>query len=285
MAKLKIALAQMDTKLGEIESNLQKHLELIEDAREKEADLITFPELSLTGYYLQDITPSIALVPNDDDPCFHRLLDASQGMDILVGFVEEDHRHRFYNSSAYLSHGEVLHIHRKIYLPTYGLFDEGRFFARGDQIRAFDTPHSRVGILICEDYWHVSLPYLLWLDGAEVMLLVSASPGRELRPEPKLGSANWVEQINQAYASLFTTFIVHTNRTGYEDGLYFWAGSTVVDPDGKLITHGPYQEEALTLSELDLGQLRRTRSRLPLLRDESAGLVLRELNRILNDQG
>jgi NAD+ synthase (glutamine-hydrolysing) len=284
MAKLKIALAQMDTKLGDIESNLQKHLELIEAAREKNAGLITFPELSLTGYYLQDLTPSVARIPDGDDPCFDRLLDASQGIDILVGFVEEDRRHRFYNSSAYLSLGEVLHIHRKVYLPTYGLFDEGRFFAWGDQVRAFDTPHGRVGILICEDFWHASPPYLLWLDGAEVMLLVSASPGRGLHQEPKLESANWVEQINKAYASLFTTFIVHTNRTGYEDGLHFWGGSTVVDPDGNLITHGPYQEESLIISELDLGQLRRTRSRLPLLRDERTALMIRELRRILMDQ-
>jgi NAD+ synthase (glutamine-hydrolysing) len=285
MAKIKIALAQMDTKLGVIESNLQKHLELIEEARDKNAALIIFPELSLTGYYLQDLTPTVARVPNDDDPCFRRLLDASQGIDILVGFVEEDDRYRFYNSSAYLSLGEVLHIHRKVYLPTYGLFDEGRFFAWGDQVRAFDTPHGRVGVLICEDFWHASPPYLLWLDGAEVMFLVSASPGRGLHQEPKLESANWVEQINKAYASLFTTFIVHTNRTGYENGLYFWGGSTVVDPDGKLITHGPYQEESLILSELDLGQIRRTRSRLPLLRDERTALMMRELKRILMDQG
>jgi NAD+ synthase (glutamine-hydrolysing) len=284
MAKLKIALAQMDTKLGEIESNLQKHLEFIDAAQEKGADLITFPELSLTGYYLQDLTPSVARIPNGDDTCFHRLLDASQGIDILVGFVEEDHRQRFYNSSAYLSLGEVLHVHRKVYLPTYGLFDEGRFFAWGDQVRAFDTPHGRVGILICEDFWHASPPYLLWLDGAEVMFLVSASPGRGLHQEPKLESANWVEQINKAYASLFTTFIVHTSRTGYEDGLHFGGGSSVADPDGNLITHGPYQEESLILSELDLGQIRRTRSRLPLLRDERTALMMRELRRILMDQ-
>jgi NAD+ synthase (glutamine-hydrolysing) len=285
MATLKIALAQINTKLGEVESNLQKHLQLIEAARKNDVDLITFPELSLTGYYLQDLTPSVAQVPSNDDPCFRRLLDASQGIDILVGFVEDDERHRFYISSAYLSHGEVLHIHRKVYLPTYGLFDEGRFFAWGDRIRAFDTPHGRFGILICEDFWHASPPYLLWLDGAEVMLLVSASPGRGLHEEPRLESARWVEQINKAYASLFTTFVVHTNRTGYEDGLNFWGGSTVVDPDGKVVTQGPYHEESLILSELDLGQLRRTRSRLPLLRDERTALMLRELNRIHVDLG
>jgi NAD+ synthase (glutamine-hydrolysing) len=280
MTRLTIALAQINPKLGEIEANLQKHLERIESAREKNADLIAFPELSLTGYFLQDLTPIAARVPSHEDPSFRQLLDASHGIDILVGFVEDDIRHRFYISSAYLSHGEVLHIHRKVYLPTYGLFDEGRFFAWGDRVRAFDTPHGRFGILICEDFWHASPPYLLWRDGAEVMFFVSASPGRGLNHEPRLESAGWVEQINQAYASLFTTFVVHTNRTGYEDGLNFWGGSIVVDPDGKVITHGPYHEEALIFSELDLEQLRRTRSRLPLLRDERTSLMLRELQRI-----
>ncbi len=162
MTTLKIALAQINTKLGEVESNLQKHLEFIEEARKNNVDLITFPELSLTGYFLQDLTPSVAQVPSSDDPYFRQLLDASEGMDIVVGFVEDDERHRFYISSAYLSHGDVLHIHRKVYLPTYGLFDEGRFFAWGDRVRAFDTPLGRFGILICEDFWHASPPYLLW---------------------------------------------------------------------------------------------------------------------------
>ena len=285
MPMLTIALAQINTKLGEVEANLEKHLELIEEAQQKGADLITFPELSLTGYYLKDLTPSVARVPNSGDPCFQHLLHASRGIDILVGFVEADQRHRFYISSAYLSLGEVLHIHRKVYLPTYGLFDEGRFFACGDQVRAFNTPLGRFGILICEDFWHASPPYLLWLDGADVMFFVSASPGRGLIEEPRLESASWVEQINKAYASLFTTFVVHTNRTGFEDGLNFWGGSTVVDPDGKIISHGPYHEEALILSKLDLAQLRRTRSRLPLLRDERTTLMLRELKRIQVDQG
>jgi predicted amidohydrolase len=285
MAKLKIALAQINTRLGEVKANLEKHLELIDEARQNSAKLITFPELSLTGYYLQDLTPSVARTPNSEDPFFKQLLNVSKEIDILVGFVEDDRRHRFYISAAYLSQGDVLHIHRKVYLPTYGLFDEGRFFAWGDQVRAFDTPHGRVGILICEDFWHASPPYLLWLDGAEVMLFVSSSPGRGLHKESRLESASWVEQINKGYASLFTTFVVHTNRTGYEDGLNFWGGSTVVDPDGKIISHGPYHKEALIIAELDLAQLRRTRSRLPLLRDERTALMQRELKRIQENKG
>jgi predicted amidohydrolase len=279
--KLTIALAQFNTQLGNFPVNLDKHLSLIQDARASDADLLVFPELSLTGYVLQDLVPTIAHRPSPDSPIFQPLLKASLDIDLVVGFVDEDRRHRFYIASAYLSQGKILHVHRKVYLPTYGLFDEGRFFAWGDSIRAFDTRFGRVGILICEDFWHASPPYLLWLDGADIFLFSSASPGRGLNAEPQLESARWVEHINRAYASLFTTFVAHANRVGYEDGLNFWGGSTIFNPNGDLLAQAPYDEEALTYAEIDLQQLHRTRTRLPLLRDERTSLVQSELNRIL----
>jgi len=281
MTILKLALAQINTKLGDVDANLEKHLDLIGRARSQDAGLILFPELSLTGYTLQDLTPSVAHAPTKDDPIFRPLLEASQEIDIVVGFVNEDDRHRFYIADAYLSQGKVLHVHHKVYLPTYGLFDEGRFFALGDSIRAFDTRFGRVGMLICEDFWHISPPYLLWLDGADILLLTSASPGRGLKDDDRLESARWVEHTNRAYANLFTSFVAHSNRVGYEDGLNFWGGATVYDPNGELIAKGPYHEEALTFAELDLNQLHRTRARLPLLRDERTVLVQREMKRIL----
>ena len=285
MTKLNLALSQVDTRLGDVDANIEKHLQQMEEARKLGADLILFPELSLTGYAVQDLASEVALRPHPDDPRFSKLLKASQDIDALIGFVETDLRHRFFISAAYLSQGVVVHVHRKVYLPTYGLFDEGRFFAWGDQVRAFDTRFGRFGALICEDFWHASPPYLLWLDGADVLLLISASPGRGLNDDEKLESARWVERINQAYASLFTVFVAHANRVGFEDGLHFWGGATAFDPDGRRLARGPYFEEALTLVELDLGQLRRTRSRLPLLRDERTALVQRELQRILDQQG
>jgi len=286
--KLNLALAQINTVLGNVEKNLDKHLSYIEQARQGGADLVVFPELSLTGYVLQDLVPTVAHHAEDSDPIFHRLLEASQNIDLMVGFVEEDARNRFYIASAYLSAGKVLHVHRKVYLPTYGLFDEGRFFAWGDSVSAFDTRFGRVGMLICEDFWHASLPYLLWLDGADLFLFASSSPGRGLPPpsetgEPgRLDSARWVEEINRAYAGLFTSFVCHTNRVGFEDGLNFWGGASVYNPDGIAVVHGPQHEEALTFAELDLHQLHRTRARLPVLRDERTAMVARELNRILN---
>ncbi len=283
--KFTIALAQINTHLGVVEANLEKHLSLVKEAGASGADLLVFPELSLTGYVLQDLAATVAHRPAPDDPVFAPLLEASQGLDLVVGFVHEDTRHRFYIASAYLSQGQVLHVHHKVYLPTYGLFDEGRYFAWGDQVRAFDTRFGRAGLLICEDVWHASPPYLLWLDGADLMLFSSASPGRGLRDEPQLESARWVEHINRAYASLFTDFVAHANRVGYEDGLNFWGGSTIFDPNGEQMAKGPYHQEALTLAEIDLHQLHRTRARLPLLRDERTGLVVREMNRILDCGG
>jgi len=282
---ISIALAQISTSLGNVQANLEKHIDLVQQAHQGGADLLIFPELSLTGYVLQDLTPVVARHPSSQDPTFRHLLQASKKLDMVVGFVEEDQRHRFFIAGAYLSQGNVVHVHRKVYLPTYGLFDEGRFFAWGNSVRAFDTRFGRCGILICEDFWHASPPYLLWLDGADLFLFTSASPGRGLRDEPQLESARWVEHINRAYASLFTAFVTHTNRVGYEDGLNFWGGSTVFDPNGELLAKGAYHEEALTLAEVDLNQLHRTRIRLPLLRDERTALTMRELGRILGQDG
>ena len=281
--KIKIALAQISSKLGDVQANLDKHLEIIEEAQQKGADLVIFPELSLTGYALQDLAVNAALRPHQEDPVFNALLDASKEIDLMVGFVHEDHRHRFYIAAAYLSEDKILHIHNKIYLPTYGMFDEGRFFAEGDSVRAFNTRFGRVGMLICEDFWHASLPYLLWLDGADILLFQSASPGRGLNQSPRLSSSAWVEHTNRAYAGLFTNFVAHANRVGYEDGLNFWGGSTIYDPNGDLVVRAPDFEPSLTVTEIDLNQLHRSRVRLPLLRDERTALVLRELKRILGE--
>jgi predicted amidohydrolase len=282
--KLKIGLAQITPKLGNVDANLALHLQMIEQAAEQGVELLVFPELSLTGYRLHDLAFHVAMQVTERNPVFGRLLDASRDMDIVVGFVEADRRQKFYIAAAYLSRGEILHVHRKVYLPTYGMFDESRYFAWGDAVRAFDTRFGRIGLLVCEDFWHISAPYLLWLDGADLLVFTSASPGRGLATEQKIGSAKWVEHINQAYASIFTNFVIHANRTGFEDGVTFWGGSTVFDPEGVLLAQGPYYEEALVTARLDMSQLRRTRIRLPLLRDERVGLTTREMERILSER-
>jgi predicted amidohydrolase len=280
-----VGLAQINTVLGDVQANLEKHLALIDQARAQGIDLLCFPELSLAGYNLLDLSHDAAARPEPDNPIFKPLFKASRDVDLLVGFVDEDRRHRFYIAAAYLSGGRLVHVHRKCYLPTYTLFDEGRHFAPGQNVRAFETRFGRAGVLICEDFWHASLPYLLWVDGADLLLLISASPGRGLDASDRMDSARWVERVTQAYASVFTCFVAHTNRVGFEDGYNFWGGSIVYDPNGETLAQAPYFEEHLLTVTLDANQLRRTRARLPLLRDERPDFTLRTLERILSVSG
>jgi predicted amidohydrolase len=164
------------------------------------------------------------------------------------------------------------------------MFDDMRYVGQGARIRAFDTRFGRMGVLVCEDFWHISAPYLLWMDGAEVLLLVSAGPGRGVKPgDDYLDTTADLSLAHKMYAEFFTTYVVHCNRVGYEDGKNFWGGSSIVDPDGELLLHGNYFDEALLTQTIDLNQLHRTRSRLPLLRDERPTLVQRELARILTE--
>lgn len=281
--QVNLGLAQINTVLGNTQANLEKHLTYIDQARQQGVDLLCFPELSLTGYNLQDITYTVASRPIPNNPIFKPLYKASHDLDLVVGFVDEDNRHRFYIASAYLSQGELVHVHHKVYLPTYTLFDEGRYFAWGDSLSAFDTRFGRMGILICEDFWHASPPYLLWLDGADILLLVSASPGRGLDKGEILASGRWVERVTQAYAGMFTNFVIHANRVGFEDGFNFWGGSIVYDPDGETIAQAPYFDETLLTVTIDTNHLHRTRARLPLLRDERTALTRRTLSRILGE--
>ena len=281
--RIKLGLAQIYPKLGDLEHNLALHLDYVRQAQAQGVNLLVFPELSLTGYQVQDLAPEVAIASDAGDKVFGALLKASAEIDIVVGFVHRDRRNRFYIANAYLSAGEALHVHHKLYLPTYAMFDDSRYFAQGNSVRAFDTRFGRLGMLICEDFWHVSPAYLLWLDGADILILNSSSPSRGLNESDRLMGTRWVEMVNQAYGSMFTSYIVHCNRVGYEDGKNFWGGSSVVDPDGEFMTHGLYFDEALITQEIDLNQLHRTRARLPLSADERPGLVRRELGRILSE--
>lgn len=281
MNSVTVGLAQIYPKLGDIKTNWETHRRIIEQAAHQGVDVLVFPELSLTGYDLRDMVQEVAIDAEHEILQELRSLTHEKNVDVMIGYVESGGRGSFYIAASYVSKGEIIHTHHKIYLPTYGIFDEGRYFHPGRRVRAFQTRFGKIGMLICEDFWHASNPYLLWLDGADVLLFQSASPGRGLNESHQLHSAYWVELVNKAYGSLFTNYVVHCNRVGYEDGLNFWGGSTIVDPNGDLMVQAPYFEETLIIQALDLNQLRRTRSRLPLLRDERSDLMLHELTRIV----
>lgn len=277
--ELRVGLAQIAPALGDVAGNLQHHLATAARAAAQGIDLLIFPELSLTGYALGERAFDVAIRADESDPVFGALLAASRDLDLVVSFVEEDERGRIYIAATYLSGGRLAHRHRKIYLPTYGLFDEARIYAHGDTARAFDTRFGRVGLLICEDFWHASLPYLLWQDGADVLILMSASVEHGLGETTS--TAERVLAINRAYALLFTDFVIHVNRVGEEEVGCYWGGSTVHGPDAALRAEGPRDQPALIVATLDTGDLRRARRELPLLRDERADLTARELERIL----
>lgn len=278
---MRIALAQLYPKLGDLSANLQTHLDLMHQAAAQGAELVVFPELSLTGYYLRDLIVEVA-TPTDG-AVFQQLCATSRELklDMMVGFVEPDRRGQFYIAAAYISLGEIQHVHRKVYLPTYAMFDDARFFAYGDQLRAFDTRFGRIGMLICEDFWHISTSYVLWADGADLLLLHSASPGRGLSQGPELETSRWVNRLLETMGALYTVPVVHCNRVGFEDGQIFWGGSSMVDSDGHWLLQGPTFDEALLIQDLDLQQTQRSRRQAMLLRDERTDLTLRELQRIM----
>ncbi len=282
-----VALAQIDVKLGDLQANLKKHLEYVEKAKEADAALLIFPELSLTGYYLQDITNQIGMCVSPPAPPLLALMEASRSndIDICVGFVEESDRFVHYIAQAYIERGEIRHVHRKVYLPTYGMFDDMRYVGMGRRVRAFDTRFGRMGLLICEDFWHLALPYLLWLDGADTLLMVAAGPGRGVKPgDDYLDTSYDVALAHRMYAELFTAFVFHCNRVGYEDGVAFGGYSTVIAPDGDFIARGEHFEECLVVATINPESIRFKRRSLPLLRDERPELVLTELQRIIKER-
>src|ERR1035437_9407867 len=169
MQPLRIALAQLAPRLGVLEDNLASHRQVIEAARAGGAGLVVFPELGLTGYQLQDLAAEVAM--RVDDPRLLGLAADAAGMSVIVSFVEEAADHRLFISAALLENGGVRFVHRKLFLPTYGLFDERRFFAPGDRLRAVESQLGiPLGLAVCEDFWHLAVPETLALDGAQILI-------------------------------------------------------------------------------------------------------------------
>lgn len=231
-----VALAQIKPKLGCLDDNMALVEAAIERGIAAGADLIVFPELALTGYFLKDLVPEVAL--RLDAPQIEKLKTLSKRISIAIGFVEVSSDFRFFNSALYLEEGEIRHVHRKVYLPTYGLFDEQRYMARGERLRAFDTRFGRVGMLICEDMWHLSAPYVLAMDGAMMLLCLSSSPGRGVSGTEGLGSAAAWQKLTSTTAMFLNCRVFYCNRVGYEDGINFWGGSEAISPSGEVTDRG-----------------------------------------------
>ena len=285
MQPLRIALAQLAPRLGDLEANLVRHRETLAAARAAGAALVVFPELGLTGYLVQDLAAEVAM--RRDDPRLLGLAADAADLSAVVSFVEESDDHRLYVAVALLEGGALRHVHRKLFLPTYGLFDERRFFAAGDAIRAVPSRLGlALGLSICEDFWHVAVPNLLALDGAQILINVSSSPGRDLAAtnEVGLGTATSWRGIMRTYAQLTTSFVVFCNRVGVDESITFWGGSEVIAPSGRPIFSAPLWDEGLFTVDVDLADIRRERIALPVLRDERPELIVRELDRIVAER-
>ena len=278
----RIALAQIAPRLGDLEVNLARHHQLIDEARADGAALVVFPELGLTGYLLQDLASEVSM--RLDDPRLAELAAATRGLSAVVSFVEESADHRLFIAAALLEDGEIRHVHRKLFLPTYGLFDERRFFAAGDLLRAVPSRLGvGIGIGVCEDFWHLSVPQLLALDGAQILINVSSSPGSDLAAtnEVGLGTATSWRTLMRTYAQLTTSIVVFCNRVGVEESVSFWGGSEVIGPNGQAVFSAPLYDEGLYSVDISTADIRRARIALPLLRDERPELHIRELRRIV----
>jgi predicted amidohydrolase len=272
---VRIAAAQCAPALGAFKRNVAMHLEVIEQARAGGAKLVVFPELSLSGYYVKDLAHDLACA--GDDERLVPIANASRGIDVVAGFPERTRDGRIHIASGYWTGGRLAHVHRKVYLPTYGIFDDGRYFAAGERFDTFPSAVGDTGIAICEDIWHVSTPYLYAVRGTNVLLYPSASPGRGVAEGGDLGTAESCRLMDTFYAQYLTMYVVFVNRVGHEDGIGFWGGSEVVAPDGTVIARAPEFEEHLLFAEIDLALAARERARNPLLRDERHDLVLRHL--------
>jgi predicted amidohydrolase len=282
--EVRVALAQIAPHLGEVAANLELAAERTRAAAAQGADLVVFPELALTGYLLSDLVPEVAMAAAD--PRLAALSREAPGLLVAIGFVEETAEHRYANSAALLRDGELIGLHRKVYLPTYGMFDEGRFTRPGDRIRTTEVgePLGRVGLSICEDFWHPSLPLLQAQDGAALLINLAAGPARAPGSAAGLAAIAGWHKMQETYALLGTVAVAFCNRVGNEEGLTFWGGSRLIGPGGGVLAEAPLYEEALVVGSLDTDDLRMQRYQLPILADERLELTRRELDRIIAER-
>jgi len=271
-------MAQIKPMLGNVEKNAEKHFEIINNAVNQGCDLVVFPELSLTGYYLLDLAYDVAM--DETHPVYQEFLKLSEKIAIVFGYVEESSDRRFYNAASFVHKGKTLHTHRKVYLPDYTLFEEGRYFAAGNSFKAFDTQFGKFGILICEDAFHMSALYILSQSGVQNILVLSNSPARGNLEEGHDAANAW-NTSNRYIAGVLTVNLIYVNRVGVEDGVSFWGGSEAYSAKGKkLITLQMFKEEC-SVVDINMKTVRTARIETPFLRDEKSFV----LDRFLKERG
>ena len=276
-----ITIAQFPPHKGDYPDNLRRLREIFAqlDALPERPAVLHLAETALTGYFVEGGVRELAMtagtLARDLDQCYREAAPGRPPLDVVIGFYER-WRHTLHNSAMYVRLGDeggarVLHVHRKNFLPTYGLFDEERFVERGLEVRAFETPWGRAGLLVCEDAWHSLSGTLLALDGAEVVFVCSAAPGRGTLPDQgaPMGPANvarW-ERLLRDLAEEHGLFVSLACLVGSEGGKMFTGSSMVIGPGGDLRGRAPAWTEVLLTASLDMRDVTRARAETPLLAD------------------
>ncbi len=273
---VRVTLAQVDSALGEVDENVRRVREILRQAKGEGSDLVVFPELTLTGYSIGRVSDDVSRAVTDTE--IAEIAEEADGVACVVGLAEAG-RVDTYNSAAYLDAGTVRHVHRKLYLPTYGIWEERKHFMPGGAMRAFDTRFGPAAILLSSDAWQPALAVLAVQDGARVLIVPANSTGRRSNIE------NEWRDINRFYARMLQCYVVFVNRVGDEEGLSFWGGSHVYGPWGELVVEAPLDEPALVTAELDLANVRTRRREMPLVKEARLALLNRELVRLAAEGG
>lgn len=274
---MRVSLAQINTKLGNLKENVEIHKFYINKAIENKSDLIVFPELSLSGYYLLDGTIEVSKRSYEILELFN---DESEKIDISLGYPELGEDNITYISQIYLSNKKIIHNQRKIYPPNHGMFEDLKFFGRGKRVKAFETKFGRFGILICRDFFHPSLPFLYYLQNINLLILVSAIPVRGGYREDGISIYESTEKLLSIYSQRYQFYIVFVNRVGFEEGIPFMGGSMVFDSSGRKILSLPLIKESFETIEIDFESIKRDIFNLPLKREEDINLIFENLKEI-----
>ncbi len=261
MSKLIVAVAQTAPALGDVSGNLRAIERVLAQARAEGAELALFPELALTGYALQDAVADVAL--HADSPRLAEIAALSRDCPLVLGFVEEGERGTFHNSALVAAGGRILAIHRKRHLPTYALFDEGRFFRPGRGITLVDLHGWKLGLLICEEAWYPQTVHDVAQAGAEALLVLANGPGRGVLASERWQTQDAWRELVRYYARIYVVPVFLANRTGVEEGLFFGGCSAIVEPGGRVAAEGPLFDETVLYGELSRAGLRRARMRNP----------------------
>jgi predicted amidohydrolase len=275
---VRVAIVQMKPLKGRYAENLAAASEAFAALAADPPDLVVFPEAAFTGYFLEGAVYDLALPARrfaDDLARTWRDACGDAPIDIVSGFFENDDG-TYYNSAIYLhvevSQTRIVHVHRKLFLPTYGVFDEERFLSRGRHLGAFDTAFGRMAILICEDAWHAIVPTLAAVKGARLLIVPSASPGRGIEGDGELSSiVRWRETLCNI-AIEHGVYVVYAGLTGFEGGKGMTGSSSAIDPRGTVLVAAPASGACIVRASLDLREIDLARASLPLLGDLAAVL-------------